>query len=103
MTMELATFFYRDGQWSVKSFPALDSENTLVLVFAAPSYADDPKPIAELAKQYPKSKMIGCSSAGEISGAVIMDKSISVAVAKFKETPLNIAKADIQETGDSFK
>ena len=102
--MKLETFNYtKDKGWSVKEFPKLDSEQTLVLAFAAPDILNDPAPLKELAKHYPKSKIIGCSSAGEISGAHIMDHSISVAVTQFEKTPIEIAKIDISKPEESLE
>ena len=49
--------------------PALDGDRTLVLAFGATELLDDPGPIHELHRAYPRSHMIGCSSAGEIAGA----------------------------------
>lgn len=99
--MQLQTFQYDViGGWSVKQFPDLDSENTLIFVFSAPSYIDHPESIKELAKHYPKSKIIGCSSAGEISGSRISDDSISVAIAKFEKTQIDIVKVEL--TSDSY-
>lgn len=101
--MELETFTYtNDEGWSVKSFPKLDSEQTLVLIFAASDMILDPSPIKELSQHYPLSKIIGCSSAGEISGSQIHDKSLSVAVARFENTTLQIAKSNVVKAEDSF-
>lgn len=101
--MELNTFNYtKKTGWSVKSFPNLDSNNTLVLIFAAPEFIENPAPIKEIAKHYPQSKIIGCSSAGEISGSRITDNSISVAVAKFEKTPIEIIKTEITENQSSY-
>jgi hypothetical protein len=59
--MELVTFKYtQNNGWSIESFPELDSDNTLIIIFAAPEYFDNPAPIRELAQNYPKSKKIGC-------------------------------------------
>src|SRR5579885_475768 len=102
--MQLQTFQYKSNEgWSVRQFPAMDSENTLVLVFAAPEFIDNTGPIQELMKFYPHSKIIGCSSAGEISGQSICDNSISVAVAKFEKTPIRITKTEINSSEDSHK
>jgi hypothetical protein len=102
--MELVTFKYiHNNGWSIESFPKLDSDNTLILIFAAPDYFDNPAPIKELAENYPKSKMIGCSSAGEILGANIIDKSLSVAIICFKKTEIKIVKRDGNSLDDSFK
>lgn len=95
--MELQTFQYHEKSgWTTKSFPDLDSENTLIIIFSAPEFIEHPEPIQELAKHYPKSKIIGCSSAGEISGTHILDHSLSVAVARFDKTPLAIVQQEIK-------
>ncbi len=101
--MKTETFYYTTEEgWSVKNFPALDSEQTLVLIFAAPEIINDPTPLKEIAQHYPKSKIIGCSSAGEIIGSHIMDKSIAVAVTQFEKTSLQVAKVKIDKAEDSF-
>jgi len=94
--MILKTLEYTANQgWSIKSFPDLDSENTLILVFSASNYIDNPAPIYDIAKHYPKSKIIGCSSAGEIFGTTISDNSISIAVVKFENTQIKMVKKEI--------
>lgn len=101
--MELSTFYYtKKSGWSVKTFPELDSKDTLVLIFASPEFIENPAPIQEIAKHYPNSKIIGCSSAGEISGSRIWDNSITVAVSKFEKTPLEIVKTEIKNDQNSF-
>ncbi len=101
--MEVQTFQYVTGKgWSVDTFPMLDSENTLVLIFAAPEFINNPSPLKELAKHYPHAKIIGCSSAGEISGQYITDHSLSVAVVRFESTTLRIVKTEIKTAEDSF-
>ena len=47
--MELQTFNYtQEKGWSVNAFPALDSPQTLVILFGAKEYVDNQKPIAKL-------------------------------------------------------
>lgn len=102
--MKLETFSYtKEEGWSLEIFPDLDSEQTLILIFAAPEMIQDPSPIQELSRRYPLSKMMGCSSAGEIYGSQIHDKSLSVAIARFEHTPLQIVKANLTNMGESFK
>src|SRR5688572_12658340 len=107
--MQLKTFQYIGGQlgakktgWSIDQFPALDSENTLVLIFAASEFINNPSPIEELAKFYSQSKIVGCSSAGEISGPYVSDNTISVAVLKFEKTPIKIAYMKVNSSNDSY-
>jgi hypothetical protein len=101
--MKLETFQYiKDKGWSVKDFPQMDSDQTLILAFSSPGMINTSEAFTELAKHYPKSKIIGCSSAGEISGPYIIDDSICISVAQFENTPLRISIAEIQNAEDSF-
>jgi hypothetical protein len=102
--MKLSTFNFKKEQgWSIPNFPDLDSENTLVLVFAAPAFIDDQKPLLELKKHYPRSKIIGCSSAGEITGPSVFDDSVSVAVLRFNSTKIKVTDAEILEASQSYE
>lgn len=112
--MKVETFQYsKDKGWSIPAFPKLDSRNTLVLVFASPQFISNPEPIKELAKHYPQSIIIGCSSAGEIAGAYLNDKSIaaarilddslSVAVTSFEGTKIKSALVGIDESSESYE
>lgn len=102
--MKVETFQYVTGRgWSVDSFPDLDSENTLIFIFSAPEFLDHPEPFQTLSKKYPRSKMIGCSSAGEILGSSIYDHSISVAVVKFEKTPLKLSLMTVDNSENSFR
>ncbi|HAT6325323.1 TPA: hypothetical protein JAJ74_002316 [Legionella pneumophila] len=102
--MKIESFQYIQNQgWSIPTFPALDSENTLILVFASPIFRANSKPIEELAQAYKKSKIIGCSTAGEIFGPNIFDNSISVAVVQFESTKLQLAKTEVKSTEESYE
>jgi hypothetical protein len=51
--MKLATLRYSASKgWEVP-FPALDSPQTLVIVFGATTFLDQPDPIQELTRAYP--------------------------------------------------
>ncbi|MCW8471785.1 FIST C-terminal domain-containing protein [Fluoribacter gormanii] len=100
--MEIKAFqFVKNKGWNLKEFPNLDSENTLILIFAAPEFMDFQDPIMQLANFYSKSNIIGCSTAGEIFGNYLFDHSITVAVIKFAKTTLKIAKAEVNNSKDS--
>ncbi len=93
--------FWRDSGWSAP-FPALDSKRTLVVVFGASSYHDDPGPLLEVVAAYPDSVVIGCSTSGEIHGVAVEDESIAVAVMQFEHTDLSVACAPLGDADDSF-
>lgn len=84
--MEMSTFCFNiETRWSVERFPALDSERTLVLVFASAAAAGTDM-LAELAAAYPRSTIAGCTTAGEIADACVRDDSASIAVLKFERS-----------------
>lgn len=101
MKIETLTYTNKSG-WS-SSLPDLDSSNTLILMFCDPEFISNPKPIRELKFKYPQSKIIGCSTAGSVSGASIIDKCISVAIVKFEKTHLKAIKQSIQSAEQSHQ
>lgn len=103
--MQIETFQY-DGKnktWSRPDFPNLDSPQTLVLIFAAPEFTDNPEAIFKLAKQYPQSCIMGCSTAGEIAGPYISDHSLSIAIVRFEKTRLHLTAKPVETTEQSFE
>ena len=101
--MHIDKFTYASGSgWSVPKLPDGDSEDTLVLVFAGQGFIDDDAPLRVLRAAYPRAKMLGCSTAGEIHGTSIEDASLSVAVAHFDKSKLRAAVAPVPTQADSF-
>lgn len=74
----------------------------MVIAFAAPSYADRPEVIAELAAAFPKSIVVGCSTSGEIDQTEIRDESVAVAAVRFANTRLRQAHTRLASASDSF-
>ncbi|NUQ77815.1 MAG: FIST C-terminal domain-containing protein, partial [Polyangiaceae bacterium] len=100
--MKLNIFGYqREKGWSVTEFPKLDSERTLLMVFGAPEFKAYSGPVRELVSAYPKSKVIGCSSAGEILQNRVHDKSLSVAIVQFEHTDIRVVRCRIENAADS--
>src|SRR5476651_467017 len=101
--MKLQTFTHNKKRgWSVTSFPALDSVQTLVLVFGAPCYRDADSVVGNLAAAYPNSHIVGCSTSGEIFDTSLSDDTLSVAVAAFDGTALRSASAAVGSAADSY-
>ena len=88
--MQIELLRYDGRAWS-RLFPPLDSSRTLLMVFGASSFLDEPEPIRELVSAFPSSHIVGCSSSGEIFEDTISDGSLSVAIARFDHTELRVA------------
>lgn len=80
----------------------MDSVQTLVIVFAAPEYLDQPDALLELIAAFPTSKVVGCSTAGEISGPYVNDTSLSIAVMQFEYSSIDVVSAKIEQAAESF-
>ncbi len=86
--------------WS-KSFPDLDSENTLIVVFAAHEYCDSPQPLEELCNAFPQSKIIGCSTPVVVCDGALLEGAISVGIIRFKHTQIRLSYASVQAFEES--
>lgn len=101
--MKVETLQYTAEKGWSPNFPDLDSESTLIFVFCAPKFLHDLSPIQTLTQHYPKSKMIGCSTAGEIFASSVYDGSISVAIAKFEKTQIKLVVKALDDIKNSFE
>ena len=87
------------GSWHEALPSELDSPSTIVFAFGAPSYVDESAAFDDLAAAFPRSQIVGCSTAGEIHATTVRDDSMSVAVARFDRTGVSHATAPITREG----
>lgn len=87
--------------WSKPLPSELDSPSTLVLAFGGWEMRDDLRPFAELRAAFPHSVIAGCSTAGEIAGAQVRDRTVSVAITAFEKTPLRLVHTPVENAADS--
>jgi len=100
--MELVTNSHdQNSGWRQRLRADLDSPSTLVIAFGATELVDRPAALDELRAAYPRSLLVGCSTAGEIHGAQVCDGSVSVAVARFERTELRYAQARVDGAAES--
>ena len=74
-----------------------------MVAFGDPAFLDDPEPLQALARAYPRSHLVGCSTAGEILGTTLRDGSLAVAVARFDSVHLATATAPVTSREGSFQ
>jgi hypothetical protein len=80
----------------------LDSPSTLVLLFSGLSQEVMQAPVALIRAAFPRSIVIGCSTAGEVVGTTVRDGGIAITVARFERTSLTTGCATITAGEDSF-
>lgn len=101
MKVEIFQYTNNNG-WSVDTFPSMDSDRTLIIIFASQSFKDNPQPFDAIGEFYKNSQIIGCSSSGEIFQKDVTDDSVVVAVIQFERTGLKMANITVNNVDDSF-
>lgn len=102
--MRLSTYRYRPTVgWDKPLDSALDSDNTLLIVFGGSDADALASGISDLCRAFPRSTWIGCSTAGEIYDRTLEDHTLTLAVMKFTATLLRIATRKIVDPDASFQ
>lgn len=90
----------QDGGWVQKS-DALAETPHIVFVFGARAQVGKPERFEELRQFYPNSKILMCSTAGEILGTRVYDNSLSVTAVHFSKTQLEFSQVTIVSAEES--
>ncbi|MBI3874188.1 MAG: FIST C-terminal domain-containing protein [Arcobacter sp.] len=98
-----SSYIYEDGQWDKTLDSTLDGENTMVLCFGSTEISDINNGLNDLKNNYPTSKIIGCSTSGEIKDDILYEKSLVVMVVKFEKTKLKLYSKKIENSEQSFR
>jgi hypothetical protein len=75
----------------------------LALVFGDREIIKDRGCLDEIAAAYPRARVIGCSTAGEICGTEVTDDSLVCTAISFKHTRIDLAQVAMGEVGSSFE
>lgn len=81
--------------------PDWDGPTTIVLVFFPSELAVHPV-LMELSKIYPRSHVLGCSTAGEVLGASVTDGSAVAAFVSFEQTRIESRTTTLGAEADSL-
>ncbi len=99
--MTLEYYIFKNG-WDNIPDSALDSSQTLVLVFGSSDIGKISEPLEYIKNSFKNSVIIGASSAGEILMDELEEDSLVVAVLKFVNTTVRLSTEYIESAEDSF-
>ena len=99
--MLLETYHYTE-KWDKALKSALDSKNTLVIVFASANVERIKTPLLELSNTFKNSIIIGASTAGEIYMDELFEDSFVVAVMQFQNTRLRNSICTLISADNSY-
>ncbi|HPY40673.1 MAG TPA: FIST N-terminal domain-containing protein [Thiolinea sp.] len=100
--METHSIHYTPAKGWSSVFPALDSAQTLVLVFGPAAWQAYTTALCELLAHYPKAIIVGCSGYGVISKGEILDDTLVVSVTHFQQTQLRLVTCPVASHDESL-
>ncbi len=102
MQVEQTTWTHASG-WEPAPPGMLGSEADLVLLFGESSVLKDAGLLATLKAAYPNGHFLGCSTAGEISGTRVLDRSLVTTALHFDQAHVNGACLTIDDERSSLE
>ena len=95
--------WHEDGGWQEPVNPLADRKTAnLVLVFAAPSLLREPTHLRDIQNRFPNAAVCGCSTAGEITGARVLDDSFTACAIAFDSSTITPVDEAISSASESF-
>lgn len=89
----------QQGQWNGSA--DLGDRAQLVLLFGGTDVLAATAWLAELRQTYPKARLFGCSTAGEIAGTRVHDDTLVCTAVAFEHTPIAMAQVHLKDAEGS--
>ena len=101
--MQTHQFSYKKNEWVGLEAVSPEKNNIqVVLVFAERTLLEQNEFISKLQSSFPVSKIITCSSAGEINHSLIQEESAVCSTMSFDKTPTDFSVKNIKDYSNSF-
>ena len=91
-----------ENNW-FEQIESIHIDANLFLLFISPDFNLKDDVLLSLNLKYPKSTIIGCSTAGEISDVTVKDKTISLTAIQLEKTTLKKVSFQIKDMNCSYK
>lgn len=88
--------------WDVVPSKSLDSDNTLMVIFGPSDFTLIESELNHLRETFKSSRLIGCSTSGEIYGRLVSDDSLVVALIKFEKSRIKISSHELDQAMNSL-
>ena len=97
--MKTTTLCFEEGTWQGSTTGLANAQ--LVLVFGSGEKICDPTVRNQLRAISPAAELVGCSTAGEISGSSVSDEGVVALVIEFASTRVRAVSSPIPDAGSS--
>ncbi|WP_179349486.1 FIST signal transduction protein [Winogradskyella pacifica] len=84
------------------SIQNIDFVPNIVLLFVSPLFNAKTDLVYQLLKMYPEVKLLGCSTAGEISGITVTDETVSLTAIQFEKVQHKLETVEVENRDQSF-
>src|SRR5690242_12489560 len=101
MRIEQRQWTAGEGWRIVKNEPTMSAPQ-LVLIFGAASCLQEESLLHSLKERYPNASLLGCSTAGEISGTQVFDDSLVATAIEFEHSQVHSKVIELGDAADSF-
>lgn len=92
----------KDSTWH-NSINTIEIVPNIILLFVSPMFKAKTELVEQLLKMYPNVNLLGCSTAGEISGITVTDETVSLTAIKFEKVQHQLEIVEIEHKNQSFK
>src|SRR5579872_5478270 len=82
--------------------PGTLGDAQLILLFGSRSVLEEQIYLPSIKTAYPKARLLGCSTSGEICGTHVLDDSLVATAIHFEHTPFQITHVEICDGESSF-
>jgi hypothetical protein len=100
--MKIEHMRWQSGWWT-QTVPGKLYAAQLVLLFGCPSLLKQQYLLQEIQQAYPNAHLLGCSTAGEISGTQVLDDSLVATAIQFEHTTLHGVRISLKKGITDFK
>ncbi len=74
----------------------------ILLLFVSPLFIEKDALLDQLIRLYPNTTIVGCSTAGEISGTSVSDNSVALTAIEFDKVNHKLVKVDVKSMDESY-
>ncbi|MDP5082272.1 MAG: FIST C-terminal domain-containing protein [Winogradskyella sp.] len=80
----------------------INIEPNIILLFVSPLFKEKKELVDRLIARYPKATIVGCSTAGEISGISVSDNSVALTAIELEKVTHKLFKVDVISMDNSY-
>jgi hypothetical protein len=91
-----------EAGWNCISPDGIGDRAQIAFVFGDTNGLKRAAPLQDLHRLFPRARIVGCSTAGEIMAGRVFDNSLTATAVCFEGTPLQFAQATVDGMQDSF-